>query len=197
MNNPKLHIINGHAYANSIDIARHFGKSHANVLKAIRNRLNDCDSEFSRVNFNATTQRDRFNREQPIYRLTRDGFAFVVMSFTGKQAAKWQIAYINAFNAMESELRRRQIQSKQFDQLQLTFPEIADILENQQASLTVTFALGQITLLGLHIPPLSRDSFIRLIKRGAIQGFKDERGWQVFKDSFESWLELRRRSLVA
>jgi Rha family phage regulatory protein len=37
--------------------------------------------------------------------MTRDGFTFLVMGFTGKDAAAWKEKYIAAFNAMEAELR--------------------------------------------------------------------------------------------
>ncbi|EOS1856350.1 Rha family transcriptional regulator, partial [Escherichia coli] len=33
--------------------------------------------------------------------ITRDGFAFLAMGFTGKRAARFKEAYINAFNQME------------------------------------------------------------------------------------------------
>ncbi|MDJ5687390.1 MULTISPECIES: Rha family transcriptional regulator, partial [unclassified Salmonella] len=35
---------------------------------------------------------------------TRDGFAFLAMGFTGKRAAQFKEAYINAFNQMEKQL---------------------------------------------------------------------------------------------
>jgi hypothetical protein len=47
-------------------------------------------------------------KEQPCYRLTRDGFVFLAMGFTGKDAAQWKEAYITAFNKMEQELLAKQ-----------------------------------------------------------------------------------------
>ena len=40
-----------------------------------------------------------------MYYITRDGFTFLAMGFTGKIAAKFKEAYINAFNEMENKLR--------------------------------------------------------------------------------------------
>lgn len=37
-------------------------------------------------------------------RLTYDGFSFVVMGFTGKEAARWKVVYIVAFRTMAEEL---------------------------------------------------------------------------------------------
>jgi len=42
-----------------------------------------------------------------MYEMTKDGFAFLVMGFTGAKAAAFKEAYINQFNAMETELKHR------------------------------------------------------------------------------------------
>ena len=39
--------------------------------------------------------------------MTRDGFCFLAMGFTGKEAGKWKEKYINAFNEMEKSLSIR------------------------------------------------------------------------------------------
>src|SRR6476619_2637085 len=41
--------------------------------------------------------------------LTRDGFTMLVMGFTGPKAAFWRERYIQAFNLMEAELRKKAI----------------------------------------------------------------------------------------
>ena len=47
------------------------------------------------------------NKEMPCYALTKDGFTFVVMGFTGREANEWKIKYIKAFNEMEAALRNK------------------------------------------------------------------------------------------
>jgi len=44
----------------------------------------------------------------PMAVLSRDGFTFLAMGFTGKAAAAWKEKFIAAFNRMELELRNRQ-----------------------------------------------------------------------------------------
>lgn len=44
--------------------------------------------------------------KRPMYYLTRDGFTFLAMGFTGRVAAQFKEAYINAFNEMEEMLRK-------------------------------------------------------------------------------------------
>lgn len=90
-------------FVTSLDISNRFGKQHKDVLKAINNL--DCSPEFSQRNFapsNYTTDR---GKAYPLYEITRDGFTFLCMGFTGPQAALWKERYIAAFNAMEQTLR--------------------------------------------------------------------------------------------
>lgn len=99
---PELTIIEGRITATSLQVSEHFGKRHADVLRAIKNL--DCSKEFAERNFALSDFIDSTGRKLPCYRMTRDGFTFLAMGFTGKEAARWKEAYINAFNQMESEL---------------------------------------------------------------------------------------------
>ena len=89
----------------SIDIADTFGKEHKNVLKDIRDL--ECSEEFGRLNFEQTYYIDSFNRKQPMYYITRDGFTLLAMGYTGEKAMKFKEAYIKQFNAMERALFER------------------------------------------------------------------------------------------
>jgi hypothetical protein len=42
-----------------------------------------------------------------MYCITRDGFVFLAMGFTGTKAAQFKEAYINAFNQMEKQLNKQ------------------------------------------------------------------------------------------
>lgn len=94
----------------SLKVAEAFGKNHRDVLKAIREL--DCSPEFHGRNFALSFKISKLpnngHRKDPMYYITRDGFVFLVMGFTGKTAAKLKEAYINAFNEMEERLRRQQ-----------------------------------------------------------------------------------------
>jgi Rha family phage regulatory protein len=73
------------------------------VLQAIETL--DCSKEFNRLNFQPNYYLDARNRAQPMYYITRDGFSFLVMGFTGIQAARFKEDFINAFNRMEKHLQ--------------------------------------------------------------------------------------------
>lgn len=101
---------NAHAVTTSLRVAEVFGKQHYNVMKAIKSL--DCSEEFRAVNFNASKidyQNGNIKKQLPMYYITRDGFMFLVMGFTGKTAAKWKEAYIKAFNEMEAKIRAEQM----------------------------------------------------------------------------------------
>ncbi|HHW1662346.1 TPA: Rha family transcriptional regulator [Pseudomonas aeruginosa] len=99
-----VEIVDGQPTTTSLDVAARFGKRHADVIRAI-SKL-DCSSEFTERNFALSEYADPTGRALPQYRMTRDGFTFLCMGFTGKEAAKWKEAYINAFNRLEQELRK-------------------------------------------------------------------------------------------
>lgn len=104
---PTLLTQNGQATATSLQIAEHFGKRHDNVIRAIRNL--EVPDDYRDLNFEAAITRvpgpKGALRDEPMYRITRDGFALLAMGFTGKEAMRWKLAYITAFNAMEAKLR--------------------------------------------------------------------------------------------
>lgn len=92
----------------SLVVAKFFGKHHYNVLKAIKKL--GCSSEFAKLNFNVCFNNSDLQngKPQPYYEMTKDGFMFLVMGFTGKQAARLKEAYINEFNRMSDALNQRQ-----------------------------------------------------------------------------------------
>jgi len=90
----------------SIAVAKVFGKRHDDVLRKIKSL--DCSAEFFARNF-AEIPVDvdlglGRSRKSIAYEMTKDGFMYVVMGFTGKKAAAIKEAYINAFNWMAEQL---------------------------------------------------------------------------------------------
>lgn len=96
---------NGIPTTTSLVIAQAFEKEHKDVLRAIYNM--ECSPEFNERNFAPVGYKDAKGEIRPAYRLTRDGFAFLAMGFTGKKAAAWKERFLEAFNAMEAALLRQ------------------------------------------------------------------------------------------
>lgn len=107
---PELSVVDGHVTTSSLDVARHFGKRHDDVLRAIRKLLAQLPAERAR-NFAETfidvPGPNGATRSEPAYRITRDGFTLLAMGFTGARALEFKLAYLDAFNRMEAEVARR------------------------------------------------------------------------------------------
>ena len=102
---------NERAVTTSLRVAEVFSKQHKNVMQAIKSL--ECSEDFHKLNFklmqNSIKIGNGAERKSPMYYITRDGFMFLVMGFTGKTAAKWKEAYIKAFNEMEAKIRAEQM----------------------------------------------------------------------------------------
>lgn len=113
LSQPEIAIVDGQAVTSSLAVADFFSKRHDDVLKKIR--ILDCSPEFCARNFAETSilvhQPNGGTRKLPCYHITRDGFAFLAMGFTGKRAAQFKEAYINAFNQMEKQLSKPSVPS--------------------------------------------------------------------------------------
>lgn len=91
------------ARANSLIVAKFFGKDHRKVTRDIENL--DCSPEFNAANFGRISYTDSRGRKQKAYAMTRDGFMFLVMGYRGKKAAALKELYIKRFNEMEKFIR--------------------------------------------------------------------------------------------
>ncbi|MFG1127961.1 Rha family transcriptional regulator [Salmonella enterica subsp. enterica serovar Aberdeen] len=105
LSHPVVTIENGRAVTTSVAIAEYFRKRHDNVIQKIK--LLDCSAEFTALNFKVSEYTDSTRRKLPMYQITKNGFVFLVMGFTGKKAAAFKEAYIAEFDRMENELRQQ------------------------------------------------------------------------------------------
>ena len=105
-----VNVENSQVVTTSLKVAEIFGKNHSHVLRSIKQL--ECSEDFRASNFGLskfTYSNGNIKKQLPMYYITRDGFMFLVMGFTGKTAAKWKEAYIKAFNEMEAKIRAEQM----------------------------------------------------------------------------------------
>lgn len=93
-------------------VAKFFEKEHRNVVRDIENL--DCSDEFNVLNFERISYIDSRNRRQRAYAMTRDGFVFLCMGYTGKKAARFKELYIKRFNEMEDFIKTLVTTRKEF-----------------------------------------------------------------------------------
>jgi len=99
-------IKNQHAVTTSLKVAEKFNKQHKNILRDIQ--ALECSENFRQLNFEQSSYTNSQGKNQPMYEITRDGFVFLAMGFTGKKAARFKEDYIAAFNAMEQAIIQQQ-----------------------------------------------------------------------------------------
>ena len=101
--------LHGKVFANSQVVSDRFDKTHKNVLGTIDNLLRNLTAENSAVKnfFIEQTFTNKRNREYRRFDITRDGFSLLAMGFTGSEALKFKLQFIEAFNNMETELKRQ------------------------------------------------------------------------------------------
>ncbi len=90
----------------TLRVAKHVHKQHRNVLQAYDNA--QCSPEFNRLNFQPIEYVDSRGRLKRMVQMTKDGFMFRVLGFTGSEAARIKEAFIAAFNQMAAFIRTEQ-----------------------------------------------------------------------------------------
>lgn len=95
---------NDQVITTSLLVAETFEKEHRNVLKSIRKLMSATNVAVAQM-FDETTYVNEQGKEQPMFFMNRDGFTLLAMGFSGEKALKFKVDYINAFNAMEAELK--------------------------------------------------------------------------------------------
>lgn len=86
----------GQFVTNSLKVAYIFGKRHDHVLRDIQNL--SCSEQFNLLNFGEIYYTDAMNRDQRAVEMTKDGFSFLVMGYTGEKAGQFKELFINEFN---------------------------------------------------------------------------------------------------
>lgn len=104
MSLPAILIQDGRPMADSRDVAAAFDREHKVVLRSYRNL--ECSDDFRRRNFAPFKIKDLTGESLSHVLMTKNGFSFLVLGFTGAAAAVFKEQYIERFDAMETALRQ-------------------------------------------------------------------------------------------
>jgi Rha family phage regulatory protein len=118
---PVVELVEDQLITTSLNIAEVFGKPHGHVLRSIRDL--DSPKEFNESNFGLIKYVDAQGRKKPMYNITRDGFALLVMGYTGERAMQFKLAYIEAFNRMAVAISSRRLLSPPADHPDQAIPD--------------------------------------------------------------------------
>ncbi len=192
--NELVEIQNEQVVTDSRKVAEVFEKEHKTVLRAIEDiTAQNCalTSMFLESTYKAGT-----GKSYKMYYLNRDGLSLLVMGFTGKKAMEWKLKYIEAFNAMEKQLREQAKPKTQLDilvesakalqeqerRLARTELDIADIKKEQQiqSSRLDTFN-------GVCTEGTKRQKLVAMIQAYAAKnGLTYREGWHRFKAAYNT-----------
>lgn len=140
---PIISLHDGGAWTTSLDVSAFFGKQHSDVLRSIRNLL-EKEPALGLRNFASFKNNDLTGEHTAYYEMDRDGFTLLAMGFTGTKALKWKLRYIEAFNAMEAELRRQSAKIDVRDPSQLSAIAIQLIEVNKELEARAATAEAQV-----------------------------------------------------
>jgi Rha family phage regulatory protein len=185
---PKLKVINNHAYANSLDLAKHFHKRHDDVLRIIRRKLSECSNEFSLRNFAERNYKNSRGRIFPYFELTKNGFAMITFAFTGKEATAWTESYITKFDELEIELRHAKARIETLEQLEM-FPEML-----REREYTIAEVQTKLSDVGLFTPRTTRNAIKRMIQRDGSLGRFDGVRWLMNESGLKSLIKREQYS---
>lgn len=97
----------GKEVTTSLIVAQVFGKEHGKVCRDIESL--SCSKMFRDANFGCSLYlRDLPNggsKQERFYEITKDGFSFLVMGYTGEKAGQFKETFIFEFNKRESLLK--------------------------------------------------------------------------------------------
>lgn len=121
---------NSQALTNSLLVAEKFGKTHDNVLKAIRTIIDGgvVKNNETPMFVESTYFNQQNGQNYSLFVMNRDGFTLLAMGFTGKRALQFKLDYIAAFNAMENELRK----PKSLSQLEILQGSVNALIEHDK-----------------------------------------------------------------
>lgn len=102
-----VYLKNDEAVTTSLIVSEKFNKEHSKVIRSIENLLGGLSKSGDTLFKKSHYIEKQNGQSYPMYYMNRDGFALLVMGFTGKKALQWKLDYIAAFNAMESVIREK------------------------------------------------------------------------------------------
>lgn len=97
------------AVTTSLQVAENFDKEHKNILRDLDELKEGVAQNWADLFWEDTYVHPQNKQEYRMIYMNRDGFTLLAMGFTGKKALQFKLAYIDAFNEMESHIKQQQL----------------------------------------------------------------------------------------
>ena len=192
----KLEVANDQIWTTSLQIADVFEKEHKHILAKIRELPQD---NFNGSNFRLVEYTDKKGESRPYFLVSKDGFTLLAMSFNGERFYKFKVAYINAFNIMQTELSKRYAVPRSFTEaLQLALDQARQIeaLEAQRLADLPKIAFAQAVeasatsaLIGDFVKTLYDENDISVGRNKIFKWLRDEKYLMADNMPYQRWLD--------
>ena len=127
---PIVEIVDGIPTVLSTNVAAVFEKRNDNVIRDIEEILRalpeNRKDNFIETQIERPSNLGRGTVKSKAYRLTRDGFTFLVMGYTGEKAARFKWAYIDDFNRQQALLENKAFPQTQPERIVLATDSLAE-----------------------------------------------------------------------
>ena len=128
--NPIVEIVDGIPTVLSTNVAAVFEKRNDNVIRDIEEILSTLPENrkdnFIETQIERPSNLGRGTVKSKAYRLTRDGFTFLVMGYTGEKAARFKWAYIDEFNRQQALLESQVLPPMQSERTLIAGDSLAE-----------------------------------------------------------------------
>jgi len=103
-----VEVKNNKVFTTSNKIAEEFGIAHKEIIRKTKNLAGEISTlDFSKM-YSESVYMNAKGRDYKNYHISRDGYMFLVMNIATKKAHAKKLAFIKAFNLMESALLNSQ-----------------------------------------------------------------------------------------
>ena len=127
---PIVEIVDGIPTVLSTNVAAVFEKRNDNVIRDIEEILSTLPENrkdnFIETQIERPSNLGRGTVKSKAYRLTRDGFTFLVMGYTGEKAARFKWAYIDEFNRQQALLESQVLTPMQSERTLIAGDSLAE-----------------------------------------------------------------------
>lgn len=127
---PIVEIVDGIPTVLSTNVAAVFEKRNDNVIRDIEEILSTLPENrkdnFIETQIERPSNLGRGTVKSKAYRLTRDGFTFLVMGYTGEKAARFKWAYIYEFNRQQALLESQVLPPMQSERTLIAGDSLAE-----------------------------------------------------------------------
>lgn len=179
------------AVTTSLQLAENFGKRHDHILRDLDELKEGLTQNWGDLFSDSTYVHPQNKQEYRMVYMNRDGFSLLAMGFTGKKALQFKLAYINAFNEMESYIESQQLPMSPEDIMIATIETQKELKKQISTVSSDVEGLKQ----EIDLSRLQKSKLSKLVRKNAMQavGGKHSQAYDMFykKAISEHWREIK------